>query len=340
MNKLNYDLDGKPGNWDQRPRDLANIARWVGKETENDLNWQVTSLTAPVEDWHDSPILYLTGNQALTFTPEQKQKFKTFIEEGGLLVGNADCGSKEFSQSFRKLGSELFSNYEFGSVPANSTLMHDEQFNAAKWRHPVPVMGLSNGSRELMLLIPDSDPSKAWQMQQSAGKEELFQLAANIFLYSVDKDGLAAKGDTYIITPDPKIKASKTLTIQRISYEGNCDPEPGGWTRLSAVLHNADHVDLTATLTDPTKLDVSTGKIAHLTGTDSFKLNDGQIAGIKAFIAAGGTLVVDSDGGNNRLRRFGRATAETDLRRRCRSIEEAAARHAQSFTRPAARSAR
>ena len=46
MNKLNYDLSGTPGNWNQRPRDLANIVRWVGKETENTLNWQITSLNA------------------------------------------------------------------------------------------------------------------------------------------------------------------------------------------------------------------------------------------------------------------------------------------------------
>ena len=248
------------------------------------------------EDWHDSPILYIAGDQALKFTPEQKQKFKTFVEGGGLIVGNADCGKRDFSDSFRKMGSELFPSYEFKQVPTKSTILHDEQFNAAKWRHPVPLFGIDNGARELMLLIPDADPSKSWQMQQSAGKEELFQLAANIFLYSVDKDGLTAKGDTYVVVPDPKIKPLNTLTIQRVQYEGNADPEPGGWRRMSAVLHNADHVDLNMSSVEASKL--SGKSVAYLTGTDTYKFTEAEIAGIKAYVAGGGTLVVDSAGGN------------------------------------------
>ena len=174
--------------------------------------------------------------------------------------------------------------------------MQDEQFSGAKWHHPVPVFSMDNGARELMLLIPDADPSKAWQMQQTAGKEELFQLAANIFLYSVDKDGLVAKGDTYIVTSDPTIHAATTLTIDRIQYNGNDDPEPGGWRRINAVLHNADHVDLKLRRTTADKL--SGKSIAHMTGTGPFKLNSAQIAGIKTFLGGGGTLVVDAAGGN------------------------------------------
>ena len=296
MNKLNYASDTKLATWDERPRDCSNIVRWVGKQTENDLNWQITTLASPVEDWHDSPILYITGDQALKFSEAEKQKLKTFVQQGGLIVGNADCGKTEFANSFKDIGKEIFSDYEFKPLAASSTLLHDEQFDGSKWKHPVPVLAMDNGARELMMLIPDADPSKAWQFQQSTGHEELYQFAANLFLYSVDKDGLAPKGDTYIVVPDPKIKPTKTIDIQRITYAGNADPEPGGWKRLNAILHNGDHVDLKMTMTAPEKLSGKT--IAHLTGTGSFKLNEEAIAGIKTFIQAGGTLVVDAAGGN------------------------------------------
>ena len=36
MNKLEYDIAGKDGNWNQRPRDVANVTRWIGKnQSEN-----------------------------------------------------------------------------------------------------------------------------------------------------------------------------------------------------------------------------------------------------------------------------------------------------------------
>jgi len=74
MNKLQYSINGTDANWNERPRDVSNIARWVGKETEHDLNWQISDINAPEEDWHDSPILFISGNQTLKFTPQEKEQ--------------------------------------------------------------------------------------------------------------------------------------------------------------------------------------------------------------------------------------------------------------------------
>src|SRR5207248_8214444 len=53
MNKLRFD-----GYWANRPRDLANLARFAGKQLERPLNWQVVPLDNDYTDWMDSPILY------------------------------------------------------------------------------------------------------------------------------------------------------------------------------------------------------------------------------------------------------------------------------------------
>jgi hypothetical protein len=297
MNKLDYDIAGKEGNWNERPRDVFNLAHFVGKEIETPLNWQVSTIKSPVKDWHDAPILFISGNQALSFTPEEQEKLKTFVEEGGLILGSADCGQKTFADSFRKLGTSLFETYEFSPVGPTDVIMHDEQFNSVKWKRKPQLLGLSNGARELMLLIPEADPAKAWQMQETTGKEELFQLGGNIFLYAVDKTEMFVKGVTYIVAPDPRVKALKTIDVARIEYEGNWNPEPGGWRRLSAVMHNGDSLDVNAVGVDPVKGSLAGKKIAHLTGTDRFKLSAPAIAALQQFIKDGGTLVVDAAGG-------------------------------------------
>jgi hypothetical protein len=245
MNKLQYQVAGAEANWNERPRDAYNIARYVGKETENTLNWQITSISKPADEWHDAPILYIAGNQVLNFTPAEIVKLKTFVDQGGLILGSADCGRKPFSDSFRALGKKLFADYEFKALPVTDIIMHDEQFNAAKWRRKPTVLAMDNGARKLMILIPDADPAKAWQMQETVGKEELFQLAANIFLYAVDKQNMFFKGDTYIVEPNPAVRALKTIDVARLSYDGNWNPEPGGWWRLSAFMHNSDSLDVT-----------------------------------------------------------------------------------------------
>ena len=140
FNKLQYDVKGKPGNWNERPRDAANLTRWISKQIERDLNWQIVNLEAPVRELHDAPILYIAGNQVLDFSTEEKAKLKQFCEEGGIILGAPDCGRIDFATSFRKLGSALFPNYEFRELPSNHPIYTDEQYPKSKWKSPPKVL--------------------------------------------------------------------------------------------------------------------------------------------------------------------------------------------------------
>ena len=74
-------------------------------------------------------------------------------------------------------------------------------------------------------------------LQEPGGHEPFYQLADDIFLYAVDQKNLKEKGKTYLVDPDPAIKADRTIKVARLQYEGNWDPEPAGWRRLAAVRH-------------------------------------------------------------------------------------------------------
>jgi len=310
MNKLQYTTESgergssdraAPEMWDERPRDVANLARWVGKQEETYFNWQVVSLQAQPEDLHDAPILYISGAQALNFSDEDKAKLRRFVDEGGMILANADCAQQRFSASVVKLGKELFPKYEFRQVPANDLIWH-EQFS--QWRVKPRVMELNNGVRKLMLLIPDSDPARAWQTRSDRTREAMYQLGANIFLYAVDKRNLLLRGETYIAKLDRSIKAAKSIKVARLDVGPNPDPEPGGWPRLAAILHNRNKLDLQVDLVKPEALAPSTGsgqagyQIADLTGTGTLSLSEAQRAALKQFVESGGTLIVDAAGGD------------------------------------------
>jgi len=308
MNKLEYavDLRGDKGtaNWNQRPRDIANLARWAGKSLEKDLNWQIVNLRVNVDDLHDSPVLYISGNQALTFTKEEKEKLKQYIEGGGLILGHADCVSSAFSASFLKLGTELYSGAEFRDLPADH-LIYNCHFKRKTWPpgFTPSIKALSNGAREMMVLINAGDPARYWQIQNFAGVsiKPWAELAANIYLYAADKSTLKSrfKGQSYIVNRDEKIKADRTIKVARLEYSGNWNLEPGGWRRFANYMHNTRKTDI---LTESVKLGDGKLKpgdfaVAHLTGTYKFKLSPAARAEIKAFVDGGGTLVVDAAGG-------------------------------------------
>lgn len=297
MNKLQYELDKKEGNWNQRPRDLANLTRYISKQTERALNWQIVNLKAPVEELHDAPILYISGNQDLDFSDEQKAKLRQYVEQGGVILAQADGASLKFAKTARTLGSDLFPQYEFRTLSKDHVIFTNEQFPIAKFKRKPNVLGISNGARELMILLPD-DPGRWWQPMDTRGHSDDFQLGADIFLYAIDKQNLLKKGQTYLVTPDPKVKATRTIDVARLQYDGNWDPEPGGWKRLAAIMHNTNKVELT---TENVKLEegaLKGKKIAHMTGTTKFKFEDAQRKEIKDFVTNGGTLIIDAAGGN------------------------------------------
>lgn len=305
MNKLEYEIDqngDKPklANWNQRPRDAANLAHWVGKELERDINWQIVNLKVSVDDLHDSPILYIAGNQVLNFGAEGEKKLEQFVEQGGMIVGNADCGSAGFTQSFEKLGQRLFPPYEFRNLPKDH-LIFSAPYNHSKWKVTPIIRGLSNGSREFMILMPTADYSKLWQMKIYAGREEGHQLMWNLYFYAIDKKNMRYKGDTYIVHESSDIKPIKKIEIARLQYAGNWNPEPGGWWRLHNVMHNSDRIDVdTKTVKLGTGELLSGGyKIAHLTGTHHIHFDPAAASEISKFVESGGTLIVDSCGGNS-----------------------------------------
>jgi hypothetical protein len=297
--KLDYGGPSKneTAHWNQRPRDAANIVHWIGKAVERDLNWQVVNFNASVRDLHDAPILYMSGNLPLDLSEAEKAKLKQFISEGGMIVANADCQSKEFGDSFRKLGSELFPSYEFRELPADHPIYTNQPFKRANWKNKPSVLSLSNGVRELMLLIPLADAAKWWQLQLVGGKEDLWQLMANVYLYSNDRKSLR-KGETYLVHRDDTVTSTGSLTIGRLQYNGNWDPEPGGWTRLANVLHNDYKIDLTTKVVKPDAAELKDLKILHMTGTTKFKFDKPAHDAIWNWLQDGGTLIVDSAGGS------------------------------------------
>jgi len=284
-------------NWNQRPHAVANLARWVGWQIESELNWQIIDVSAPVAELHDAPILIIGGDQEVTLTDAQKQKLRQFVEDGGLIFGNANRGSDQFSKSFVALGAELFPAYPFRALPADNPIYVNEQFPAAKFDKPPDLQGLSNGCRELMLLAPQSDPAKSWNFLMTGRHQDDFRLGADMFLYCVDKQNLDVRPDSYLATPIPSIKPKKSLVVARLKYAGNWDPEPGGWRRLAALMHNHDDLELTTQTVEFGKRPLDGFTVADLTGTDQVSFGDAQSRALRNFVQGGGLLIIDNAGG-------------------------------------------
>jgi hypothetical protein len=307
MNKLEYAIDfagdkAKETHWNNRPRDAANIAHWASGQLERYINWQIVNTSVDPDGWHDAPILYITGNQAFNLKAEDAAKIKRFVEQGGLVVANADCNTPIFSSTFEKFGEKLFPGNKFRDLPPDHLILN-QPYSSKNWRTKPAIKGLSNGAREMVLIFTSGDPAKLWQVQSFLGTSQgAAELMANVFLYTANKAELRHKDETYLVKADPKVAASGSVKVARLMYEGKDvapDPEPGGWRRLAAVSHNSFKTDL-----DVVPVTLGQGKlsgefkVAHLTGTRKFDLAPKAADELQKWLAGGGTLIVDACGGN------------------------------------------
>jgi hypothetical protein len=317
FNKLKYSVVNAnnkpvPAAWDQRPRDVANLTRMIGRQIESQLNWQVVSLGQDQRDLNDAPILYMSGSAPPKLSATDRNQIKTFIENGGLVFGHADGSSLAFTDGFRKLGEAMFPGRTFAVLPANHPIYIDENFPRGNWPVKPALEGLSNGDRELMLLLPAGDPARIWQSQNfpPIRKDMFGQLMIDIALYAVDQSGLRQRGQTYLLKKDDSIQATRTLNIARLQYAGNWDPEPGGWRRLAIAMHNDRKIDLNVQAVDPATGGLTSAfQAAHLAVVGNVALSPPAIKAISNFVTNGGTLIVDVPGGAG----IDRTTAEAEL---------------------------
>lgn len=280
--------------WNNRPRDLAGFARFMRRATERHVNWQIVPIDAKGEEFRNAPLLYAASDTAINLTDDQKKTLKSYIDQGGLLIAANEGKMAEFSKSIIALCSTLYPQYAFRDLPKEHPIY---TANFSVKTPTTPIRGLSNGLRELVVLFPNGD--LPWQWHSTSGvsaQNSPYATLANLWLYATDRANPRLKGEDVWVDRNPAVQPTRSLRVARISYGGNWDPEPAGWTRLGNILANFDQLELTVSSTAGA-LGSDVG-LAHLTGNKAFTLSPAMIAAFKTYLAGGGLLLMDAAGGS------------------------------------------
>jgi hypothetical protein len=240
----------------------------------------------------DSPIVYLAGSTPPEVGDEEYANLRQYVENGGLLFTHADNGSKAFNDFAEKLATKI-SSYELRDLSPDDPL-YTLQF-PTKPPHP-PLRIVTNGSRILMIHSP-TDITSGWVARKAENREQASQLALNIHTYATGKAELRNRIEsTYLAEPpDPP---TRTISLARIRYGGNWDPEPAAWPRFSRYLQWESGWKLDVKPVSSNELDAEMYQVAHLTGSTRDLPSDSDVAQIRKYVQDGGVLIVDICGGS------------------------------------------
>ncbi len=294
VNKLQFD-----GDWNNRPRDCAALRRYMWDKFEGEPAWQIINLKVPVREWHDAPILYISGAKRPNFTDEQIEKLRTYVYQGGTILSVTECpetGGKAFSNGIREVYRKMFPKLELSPIPDDHVIYSTKVQNELNGRPKLEM--ISNGLRPLVFHT-DEDLSLNWQLQRSSSRAKAFEGFVNILSYVTDKLQMRRRGVSHWPAEPNDVTPVGTVRIARIQHSGNHNPEPLAHQRLARLMLRETGVKLE--ITKPiaaTKLKDGNATIAMMTGVGSASWSAEETAALKAFVQRGGTLVVDPAGGN------------------------------------------
>ncbi len=281
-----------PGRWNGRPRDAAGIVRYLDEAFENPVRWQVISAEADWDDFNDAPLLYISGAGPIQLTDKHLARLRRFVQAGGMILSEAAGNNGDFTVDIQRLYQRMGPEMTFRRVGPDDPLLK------AQYRLDDPgLFGLHNGVRWVALHSP-REISLALHRYDRQDAEERFRLLANCYLYAA---GFGPPAPLDLPEPAPFTAArppAATVKIARIRHGGNWDPEPAAWSRLARLLAAVDRVRLDVQAVRIDKLDAREHPIGVMTGTGRLNLSEQQLAALRAWLAAGATLLIDAAGGD------------------------------------------
>ncbi|MBH05452.1 MAG: hypothetical protein CMJ20_03940 [Phycisphaeraceae bacterium] len=283
--------------WNHRPNDINHLTAYLSDLRESELNWQLVNLDMPAMTMINAPVAYLSSDTQLVFTATQLQNLKDYLDFGGLLLACPQKQSPEFRQSIRKVANELYPQWPMTPVPHNHPIYGAHYPILNKQEHRIDRV--TNGARDLIFLT-HNDWGKNFQNNHSRDKGPPWKLATNLFAIATDRGQLSGRlvmpFEQRINRPDTK-QCQITLT----ATSGQDIIEPRAWWAMGHHLFNRTGINLQIVRSKLPEIGTCQTPLVHLGGVEPVVLQPTELAAISQYVRRGGTLLIETIGGQGQF---------------------------------------
>jgi len=338
-------------NWNRKHNDTRNIVEFCSKELYEGvpLSWQVydarrrpfdnegpggrsgkEKILEEVGILLQSPVLYLNGHGPLILTPAQEEIIKTYVEEGGFIVGEACCGDAEFAATFRKTFARLFPDNKLRPISPDHAIL--KMFPGVLPTDFPQLEVLNRGCRTVAVFSP-TPLAGYWEEAKYMPKdsknpanrgEKAFCLIRNIIAYATGMELPKPKlSRTEIVRGvETGVTRSHFKAVQ-LKIEGEPEPAPDALKNLMGYLRDNARLEVALTSVVLPAYDdqlfnfkfmyLHGRKLKNDKGELSFQAAD--IESIQSNLQSGGLLFVDAAcGGYEQWKSFDKSFREVCLK--------------------------
>lgn len=309
--KLPDGTEKKYGDWDYDPNDMPRLLEALTRAIQTKYRRQEMDLAGFSFDPEEVPILYATGLRPFTLTPQERELFREYLIRGGFFLAVAHHGSKEFSDSIRREASLLFPGRRFGYLPPDHPIYRaHERVDRITYtpgtkdrpRNAPYLEGLTLGCRVAIVLSP-YDLCCTWDSDHMPDEypgilgQDAFRIGINILSYAIAYYPLGKFYGRWgrIEMEDREVDLGDFVFAQ-VRHSGDHDPHPAAFANLLGEAMKATTIGarLQRELVELSSPELAKHPFLYMTGHGDFRLTDGEIAGLRTYLASGGFLLADS----------------------------------------------
>lgn len=284
--------------WNNRPNDVYFLNRFISSYREHEVNWQVVGVESEPKEWMSAPLMWISSDKDVQWTDQHVAKIKEYIDLGGTVLANPEDRSSSFRASIQELAEKMYPDLKFERVSRDHPMANLLEGDPRGSKAPEFEI-LSNGARVLMIM-PKNDWGMTFQKDEKPNPKKVSAWRDIINIYGVVTD----RGELTPRLSSPwvaKAAGPSTGTIKVVIPQWE-DPagkltEADFYKPMKNYMHNTTGRTLDVQTLPLAELASASPALLHMTGVNAISISEAERDAIKAYIDAGGTVLIENFGG-------------------------------------------
>jgi hypothetical protein len=295
--------------WMTDPADVSTLLQWTNQKLGISYRAIEADFAHFSFDPRELPALLFAGHSTFELSDDVRQKLARYVADGGMILGDACCGWKDFAEAFRKEMELIFPGRPlrkmlpeepvFSAYYKLNTLTYKKDDGSTYTADPM-LESIDFGCRSGVIFSP-SDMTCGWDGHEHPRGlrvviDQARQIGANLLTYLLGTYQLGRFLSSTKVYHEAKAPARDDFVFAQLVHEGDWDPDPSAVHNL--LKHARDHSTLgvkfnrqNVRLKDPKTL---TYPLLYMTGHREFVWHAEEAALVQRYLKAGGLLLADA----------------------------------------------
>ncbi len=295
--------------WMTDPADLATLLSWTNEK----LGINYRAMEADFEhfsfDPRELPALLFAGHNKFELSDAVRQKLARYVLDGGMIIGDACCGWKDFAESFRREMELIFPGRPlrrmlreeplFSSYYKLGALTYKRGDGSTYVDEPV-LEAIDFGCRSGVIFSP-ADLTCGWDGHEHPRGtrvviDQARQLGANLVTYLLGTFQLARFLSSTKVYYEAEAPSRDDFVFAQLIHEGDWDPDPSAVHNLLKFARDNSTLEVkfkrqNVQLKDPKAV---TYPLLYMTGHREFAWSAEEVGVLQKYLQAGGMLLADA----------------------------------------------